>query len=394
MIHDNHLSSIRSRSNFTVALAVIMLPYLKLIKHLMHKRLLIIAIGAALITGCGSKTEKTDKIPDLPTENTYSDAVKLKAFTDAINANSSDPENYFRRGNLHLEMGSLKPAYDDALRASALDSNQGKYYLLLAKVFIKLPNLTEAEVAVTKAAQKGLNTPELFVTKGQVSYIKKDYGKAIEALNEALKIAESYAPAYLYKGLVYSETGDTAKAISNLQTAIEQSPDQVDAYNKLASINMSRKKFDLAKNYLASAVRFAPTDAFVFINLGDLYLAQRQLDTAEAYYKKAAFFEPELYVPYMKIGSLAAQQKKWPEAIKAFEKAVQYAGSDPLPVYYYARALENDGKLIESVKEYQKLIAANTEFEVEAQAAVTKIMPELKKRRMADSIEAIKNAIK
>lgn len=352
------------------------------------------AIGTALIAGCGNKSEKEGKIPDLPTENTYSDAVKLKAFTDAINANPTDPENYFRRGSLHLEMGSLKPAYDDALRASALDSNQGKYYLLLAKVFVKLPNLTEAEVAVNKAVQKGLNTPELFVTKGQVSYIKKDYGKAIESLNAALKIAESYAPAYLYKGLVYAETGDTAKAISNLQTAIEQSPDQVDAYNKLAAINMARKKYDLAKNYLTSAVRFAPSDAFVFINLGDLYLAQKQLDTAEAYYKKAAFFEPELYAPYMKLGSLAAQQKKWIDAIKAFEKAVQYAGSDPLPVYYYAKALENDGQLNQAVSEYQKLIAANTEYEAEAQLAVSKLMPEIRKRRAADSIAAVKNAIK
>jgi len=335
----------------------------------------VLILSGLLISGCQSKSGQENKIPEIPTENSYSEAVRLKALTDAITSNPSDPENFFRRSVLHYEMGNLKPAYDDALRACAIDSNQGKYYLTLAKIFVKLPNLTEADRAIKKAVLKGMDTPDLHVTQGQIFYIQKKYQLALEALNKALKVAESYAPAYLYKGLVYAEIGDTAKAISSLQTAIEQSPDQIDAYSKLYTLWTARGKTDLAKQYLVSGLRFAPRDPFIYIGLGDYYERQNELDTAKEYYKKAAFFEPELYVSYLHIGRIAAKKLLWAEAVAAFKLAVDYSTTDVLPRLYLAQALAKNQQFEEALFNYRKILELNSGYIEEANIAIKWLEP-------------------
>ncbi len=360
----------------------------------LYRQPMMIVLGCLilLLGGC-AKTASTDtKIPEIPTENTYSDAVRLKALSDAIGANPTDPENFFRRATLHFEMDNLKPAYDDALRATALDSNQGKYYLILAKIFVKLPNMTEADVAIKKAKLKGLDTPELHVTAGQILYIQRKYPQALDALNKALKVAESYAPAYLYKGLVYAELGDTTKAISNLQTAIEQAPDQVDAYNKLASINIGKRNFPLAKQYLVSGLRFAPRDPFIYLSLGDFYESQNQADTAKEYYKRAMFFDPELYVPYLRLGSLAAKNKNWTDAISNFKLAVDHSTTDDLPTLYLAQALERDNQLAEALYNFKKLVTNNSAYQQDAELAVKRLEPLASKKAKQDSLANVAKA--
>lgn len=354
--------------------------------------LALVLLLAGLMAACGGTKSGEDKIPEVPTENTYSEAVRLKALNEAIAANPKDPENYFRRGALQLDMGALKEAYNDALRAAAIDSNQGKYYLLLAKIFVKLPNLTEANAAITKALQKGLDTPELHVTHGQILFIQQRYGLAIEALNKALKIAESYAPAYLYKGLVYAETGDTAKALSNLQTAIEQSPELVDAYSKLATLYSQKGDDKLARQYLESGMRFAPKDPFIHMAFGDYYERRGLDDSAREYFRKATFFNSDLYVPYLRLGALQARNKDWKPAITNLKMAVDRTKEDALPYLYLAKSHEANDEPKDAMNYYLQVVEMKALYVAEAEKGIQRLVPILKKRRLADSLAKAKEA--
>lgn len=352
--------------------------------------LLVLALAVVIMMfACGKSEKAADKIPDVPTENTYSEGVRLKALNDAIAANPTDPENFHRRALLHLESGTLKAAYDDALRATALDSNQAKYYLTLAKIFVKLPNMMEAGAAIDKARQKGLDTPDLHCTHGQILYIQRKYGLAIEALNKALKVAENYAPAYLYKGLIYAETGDTAKAMSNLQTAIEQSPDQVDAYTKLSSMYLMQGNDKLAFEYLKSGLRFAPRDPFLYLGMGDYYERRNEPDSAREYFRRASFMNPELYVPYLRLGALAARKKDWKPAIANLKQAVEHSTHDPLPSLYLAKALEADDQLKDALYNYQQVVVMNAGFVPDAEAGIARLAPKVRAMMVKDSLKSV-----
>lgn len=335
----------------------------------LQKTLGLLGLVLLISAGCQKKEDRKDSIPAIPQENEYSENVRLNSLTDQINKDPNNPENYYKRALLQLELDNHKSAFKDIERAIALDSNAAKYYLPLAKSYLK-HDVNKALDAALKAERKGLATPELFVTIGQIQLAAKSYPQSLEYLDKALRSAENYAPAYLYKGFLYFETGDTAKAISNLQTAIEQSPDLIDAYNKLANIYTNKKQFGLAKEYLQSAIRFNAKDAFVYINLGDLFVAQKKGDSAEVYFKKAQFYAPQVYIPHLKLGQLYFNRGDVELAIEPLKEATKYTQVDAAPHYLLGLVCMRLQKYDEAITNFQQVIMINNTYVNEAEEGI------------------------
>jgi tetratricopeptide (TPR) repeat protein len=58
-----------------------------------------------------------------------------------------------------------------------------------------------------------------------------DQKKAIEYLNNAIKLNPSYADAYNDRGIAYTQLGQYQRAIEEYNEAIRLKPDNVDTYN-------------------------------------------------------------------------------------------------------------------------------------------------------------------
>ncbi len=66
------------------------------------------------------------------------------------------------------------------------------------------------------------------VQKGDESLVKKEFDKALEAYDNAIKLAPEYAAAYYGKGRLYLAQNNTEEAIKNLDKALELDPENAE----------------------------------------------------------------------------------------------------------------------------------------------------------------------
>jgi S1-C subfamily serine protease len=67
--------------------------------------------------------------------------------------------------------------------------------------------------------------------KGTKFYNERQYQKAIEAFNQAIKLKNDFAAAYKFRGLARSDSGDKKGAIADYEKAIQLNKDYAAAYN-------------------------------------------------------------------------------------------------------------------------------------------------------------------
>ena len=129
-----------------------------------------------------------------------------------------------------------------------------------------------------------------FSWMAKLRFEMKEYGKALNAADKALKYLPKKDSEYMVFGLttraeVYLILKDTLKAVEDYSTAIRIAPDNTSLLDDRAQVYFEQKKYDLAN----------------------------------ADFKKMIELEPGNVLGYMGFGRNANIQKQWEEAIKQFD---------------------------------------------------------------------------
>jgi len=106
---------------------------------------------------------------------------------------------------------------------------------------------------------------------------ERDYQKAIDNFNEAIKLDPLYATAYGNRGIVYSKLGEYQKAIEDYNKAIEIYPNYTKAYFNRGSTYVKLEDYQQALKDYNKAIALNPEDpyiyvlrAFIYSHLGDI----------------------------------------------------------------------------------------------------------------------------
>ena len=62
---------------------------------------------------------------------------QIAALTQKIQNDPTNPENYFMRSNLFLQLNNISAAYTDVSKAISLDSTNLEYYFSLADIYLR-----------------------------------------------------------------------------------------------------------------------------------------------------------------------------------------------------------------------------------------------------------------
>jgi tetratricopeptide (TPR) repeat protein len=329
--------------------------------------LLLVLLIALVSISCTERKDPNTAIQDIPLENNYSDELRLKSLTDAINEHPDNPELYYQRGLYLLELSRGQEAFADAEKGLTFDGSNCQLWYLKAKAIITIPNLDKSLEAAHKAEALGCASSELLSLFGELYYIKKDYDKAMAYVNKAISIDKYDAHSYFFRGLIFKDKNDTAKAQSNFQTVIELKPEYIDAYNEMAMIKFDKSDYATGLEYLKSGLRFNSKDAFLNYNTGMYYFYKLQLDSAKTWYEKALFFEPKMYQAHFMLGKLAFDKQDYDAGLGHLTMAVQNNPQDPLINYYLAMNCEYKGLLDKAINCYS--ITANSDNKYRESAA-------------------------
>lgn len=205
--------------------------------------------------------------PDGSTENgTISvELSRLDSLDLAILGSPNRPEGYANRSLAFEETGRIADAIADLELALGLNGADADLWHRLGSLRYGGQDFQGA----VRDWKSGLEqTPQhipILLSLAEVDIHLRQYERALERLNEALKVDVRLDGAYYMKGRIYKETGDTARAASSLQTAVEVNPKRYDAYIELALLYAEAQN-DMALEYYRTARELRPQSVEALYN--------------------------------------------------------------------------------------------------------------------------------
>ncbi len=286
----------------------------------------------------------------------------LDSINQQLIKNPNNDSLYRTRATIYLNARQLDVAINDCKRAIKIDSNNVQNHLLLADMYFAANKTKLSKDKLEEIIKKFPENTEAHLKLAELYYLVKQYDKAIEYVNKALKIDATLAKGYYIKGNVYKESGDTNKAISSFQTAIEQNPQMTDAYIDLGVLYAARNN-TLALQYYNNALRISPSNSVALYDKAFFFQQENMADSAIALYEHILKLYPSSPQVLYNLGAIAlAIHKDKTKAIEYFTKAIQQ-----YPEYaeaYYARGIikKEMNKKNEAIEDFKQCLKYKTNF--------------------------------
>lgn len=160
----------------------------------------------------------------------YEQAEKL-SLSGLIPADS--PEGYALSGRLLIKMGMLESAVEKLQKAVKAGAGE-RAYADLAETYFKMKKLEEAGRAVDRALRAAPGSYRAYNLKGLLHTISGRYGDAIVSFRKAVDLKPDYFTAYSNLAEIYIDgTLEPWKAVELLEEAVKMSPDHALVYFQL-----------------------------------------------------------------------------------------------------------------------------------------------------------------
>ena len=192
------------------------------------------------------------------------------------------------------------------------------------------------------------------ITAATQLIMKKDFGKAFEQLNAAIKADPKCAAAYFMRAGIFADAGQNTRSISDFTTAIDLDPKNADFRNSRGFFLLTRQQYPAAVKDFAAAVKLNPMHAQACNNLGLAHVAQSQFKEAIAAFTEALKLGPKNFDAYNNRGFAYFQAGDLEKALVDFNSAIRLNEN-------YLNAYNNRGLLYLKAEKYTEAAAEFTE---------------------------------
>ena len=140
-------------------------------------------------------------------------------------------------------------------------------YRIIVPIFLLLTFLCSCSEKSETAAE--------WINKANALWNGKEFSepqKAIEYLNNAIKLQPNNADIYNLRGNIYGKLGQNQLAIDDFSKSIQLNPNNPDDYNNRGSIYNKIGQYQQAIEDFNEAIRLNPNDALFYNNRGAIHL--------------------------------------------------------------------------------------------------------------------------
>jgi tetratricopeptide (TPR) repeat protein len=196
----------------------------------------------------------------------------------------------------------------------------------------------DAKIAgCTELIQSKLSTRAIlsssYNNRGAAFVEKRDYDRAIQDYNEAIRLNPNAANSFYGRGVAYNRKGDFDRAIQDQNEAIRLNPNFAVAYDARGRANRNKGDFDHAIQDYDQAIRLNPKFATAYNNRGESRLHVGDFDHAIQDFNQAIGLNPNSPTTYVSRGLAYDAQHNADAAIQDFEHAIKAAPSAQSAVY-------------------------------------------------------------
>ena len=197
------------------------------------------------------------------------------------------------------------------------------------------------------AAQKRFASPRMHFYAGNALFKQKQYKKATEEYDEAIKLKSDFVDAYLNRGVAKMGDNKVKEAIANYNEIIRINPDYAEAYYNRGLAKTKSNKLEEAITDYTEAIRLKPDYADAYFNRGLAKMQSNQSKEAIADFSKAIHIKPNDAIAYWAQGWAKFTDGQTEEAIADCSEALKLK-----PDYAEAYALR--GAAWERLMEHEK----------------------------------------
>lgn len=207
-------------------------------------------------------------------------------------------------------------------------TNRPTYYNYLRGVeSVQKENTEEALEFFNKDIEENPKNGYSFSWIAMLRLHKKEYGKALNAVNMAIKYLPKKDPeyvifAYSTRADIYLNLEDTVKALADYDMAIRAKSDESSLYEKRAQVYYEQEKYALADADYLKMIDLNPGGTMGYMGLGRNANAQKRWDDAIKQFDYVAKLSSDYSSAYSFRAESYIGKEKWPEATDDLVKAL------------------------------------------------------------------------
>lgn len=286
------------------------------------------------------------------------------------------PQNaslYEMRGNTYYFDFQPEKALADFRQMFRYDKKNGRYYNNYLKLLNEMRKDTEM-ISVFDAFQKEDTSasdfkeksiiPETYFYTSLAYQRQKNPKRAVELLDQALKLSPDAEPYLNNRALFLQELGQSEKALTDMNRSIELNPKVAQSYIHRANLYQEKKEFDNARKDYLKALALGSGDNGVYADLANIYLQLNDYTKARQNFEIFLSKNKSSPSAYSNYAYALFDMKDFKKSVENFEKAYELEDNeiDTLVGMAVVCKLNGNDKRSEEIKEE---IEAKTEYKAD-----------------------------
>jgi tetratricopeptide (TPR) repeat protein len=236
-----------------------------------------------------------------------------------------DAQVLFKLSQAYFASGQKAKGLEVANSLSQLDKDDVRAHFTLGVLLASQDEYSAAihEFEIADALQPG--TLEIVLDLGQAYLKSGDTGRALEALNRALKLRPDSAETLYLIGQAYSDEQKDINALDALVKAHKLAPDNTDVIFLMARLSMKQAFYADAIPLLEQGLKIAPKEPKLLAALGECYFMTGKVGEAKQMFQALIDAQPAAS-SYAFMGLWYRHEGQFDEATKYFARGLK---SDP-----------------------------------------------------------------
>jgi tetratricopeptide (TPR) repeat protein/MinD-like ATPase involved in chromosome partitioning or flagellar assembly len=197
-----------------------------------------------------------------------------------------------------------------------------------------------------------------YFSRGRVYLERKQLDEALADYDEVTKLNANYAEAYVGRGDVYWQRRDFDNALPAYTRAIQLNPGLSNAYVNRGKVLAEQGRRDQALDDYNSAIELSRNNPFAFLWRGTVYSASGEYDRAIVDFNHALDLKPDLSEAFIKRADALLKRggvKNSEQAIRDYDQGLIIDPSyDPKPYLNRGVAYKNTGKVQLAIADFEK----------------------------------------
>ncbi|MBI5573523.1 MAG: tetratricopeptide repeat protein [Elusimicrobia bacterium] len=180
-------------------------------------------------------------------------------------------------------------------------------------------------VFYSKTLEQVPDSPGINSTLGLVYARYKNYPKAFELINYALKLDPEMLDGQGALASIYQDKGDYDKALALYEKMVAE---KKYTYHKAPFFNLGiiykiKKQYNRAIENFNKAIKLNPLLSVSYAHLAEIYETHDDIEKATELYKKSVEINPDDYIPLNALGILYSQKNLQDDALKYLKKGLK-----------------------------------------------------------------------